>query len=336
MGQTLAGLVVVVSLLVAVPAAAEAQQPGKVYRIGVLAEEPAETYMKRRPELRSATEALRLGLQEHGWIENQNFTFVRRHTEGKAERYPIAATELAALQPDVIVTALGEPAIQALKNATTKIPIVMLVSADPVGARFATSLARPGGNITGMSILAPDTGAKRLELLKKAIPHATRVAVLWNEAYPIKTTELRHTEEAAARLKIRLHPIAIRDAADLPRAFSMITSHSPDALVVFSDPLTVSNLRQIVEYAAVQRLPLVSEVREFAERGGLMTYGANLADLIRGASRHVDKILKGAKPADLPIEQPTKFELVINLATAKALGLAVPRVLILQADQVIQ
>src|SRR5262245_44188941 len=194
MAQTLAGLVVAVSLRVAMPPAVEAQQPGKVYRIGVLAEEPAETYEKRRPGLRPVSEALRLGLRDHGWIENQNFTFVRRYTEGRAERYPIAANELVALQPDVIVTSLGEPGIQALKNATQTIPIVMLISADPVGAGFAASLARPGGNITGMSILAPDTGAKRLELLKEAIPHATRVAVLWNEAYDTQAKERRPTE----------------------------------------------------------------------------------------------------------------------------------------------
>jgi putative ABC transport system substrate-binding protein len=281
-------------------------------------------------------EALRVGLRDHGWIENENFVFVRRETEGKLERYPLVAAELVALRPDVIVTALGDPAVQALKNATTTIPIVMQVSADPVGSGLVASLARPGGNITGMSILAPEVSGKRLALLKETVPRLARVAVLWNAADPGKAAELRNTETAAKVLKLTVQPVAVRDAGDLPHALSTITSHRPEAIVVFADPLTVTNAQQIIGYATQQRLPLISELRLFAEAGALMSYGASLADMLRRSAAYVDKILRGARPGDLPVEQPTKFEFVINLKTAKALGFTIPPSLLARADQVIE
>ena len=316
--------------LLAAPLAAEAQPAGKVYRIGWLASK-----LLTDPETQALAEAFAQGLRSHGWIEGENITIVRRYAEGP-ERYPAVAAELATLRPHVIVTALGEPAIVALKNATSTIPIVMLVSADPVGTGLVASLARPGGNITGMSILAPEMGGKRLEILKQAVPKAVRVAVLWNTAYQGKAAELRDTQAAAAALKITLEPLEVREPRDFDRVLSISARHRPDAMVVFSDPLTVSHRRQIIEHATKFRLPMISELREFAKAGALMSYGASIADLFRRAAGHVDKILKGAKPADLPIEQPTTFELVINLKTAKALGLTIPQSLLGRADEIIQ
>ena len=246
------------------------------------------------------------------------------------------AHELVALRPDVIVTGLGEPAVLALKNATKTIPIVMLVSADPVGAGLVASLSRPGGNVTGMSILAAEMGGKRLEILKLALPRATRVTVLWNAAYQGKADEFKDTQATAIALKVTLTSIEIRGSGDIGPALSMIGKDRTDAIVVFADPLTVSHRHQITEQALKLRLPMISELREFAQAGALISYGASLPDLFHRAAGYVDKILKGAKPADLPVEQPTKFELVINLKTAKAIGLTIPPSLLARADQVIE
>jgi putative tryptophan/tyrosine transport system substrate-binding protein len=317
-------------VLLAAPLAADAQQAGKVYRIGMLAAKVLPD-----PEFQALSDQFTQGLRSHGWIEGQNITIVRRFAEG-LERYPAVAAELATLRPDVIVTGLGEPAIAALKNATTTIPIVMLVSADPVGAGLVASLARPGGNITGMSILAPEMGGKRLEILKRAVPGAARVAVLWNTAYQGKAAEFRDTQATAVALKVTLQSVEVRERGDFDRNLSIIGRHRPDAMVVFSDPLTISHRRQIIEYTTKFRLPMISEVREFAQAGALMSYGANLADLFWRAAGHVDKILKGARPADIPVEQPTKFELVINLKTAKALGLTIPQSVLGRADEIVQ
>jgi len=212
----------------------------------------------------------------------------------------------------------------------------MLVAADPVGTGLVANLARPGGNVTGMSILAPELGGKRLAILKEALGTVSRVAVLWNAAYPGKAAELKDTEATAAALKVTLQAVEIRGASDFRRAFETLGRYRPDALVAFSDPLTMANRQQIVDYTTRQRLPMISELRQFAAAGALMSYGANLADLFRRAAGHVDKILKGVKPGDLPVEQPTKFELVINLKTAKALGLAIPPSVLARADQVIE
>jgi putative ABC transport system substrate-binding protein len=311
---------------------AEAQQARKVARIGVLAEAP----LRDDPQSRGLWEAFTEGLRDGGWIENQNVIFERRNAVDGQDRYSRPAAELVALQPDVIVTGLGEPGILALRKATTRIPIVMLVAADPVGTGLVANLARPGGNVTGMSILASEMGGKRLAMLKEAVPTATRVAVLWNAAYPGKAAEFRDSEATAAALKVTLLSVEVRGATDFPRAFAILGRDRPDAMVTFSDPLTVANRQHIVQYATQQRLPMISEIRLFVETGGFMSYGASLASLFRRAAGHVDKILKGAKPADLPVEQPSKFELVINLKTAKALGLTIPQSLLGRADEVIQ
>src|SRR5262249_5703639 len=252
------------------------------------------------------------------------------------DRYSRPAAELATLHPDAIVTGQGEPAILALKKATTTVPIVMLLAADPVGTGLVASLARPGANVTGMSLLAPDLGGKRLAMLKEAVAAASRVAGLWNAAYPGKRAEYRDSEATAAALKVTLHSVEVRGPDDFDRAFSNLGRYHPDALLTFADPLTVSNRRQIIDYAIRQHLPMMSELRQFVAAGALMSYGASLVDLFRRAAGHVDRILRGAKPADLPVEQPTKFELIINLKTAKALGLTIPPSLLLRADQVIE
>ena len=317
--------------VLAAPVAAGAQQSGRIARIGVLAMPVADD-----PEFRTLWGSFMEGLHDHGWMETQNVIFERRNVVEGEERYSRPAAELAALQPDIIVSGLGEPAILALKKATTRIPIVMLVAADPVSTGLVANLARPGGNVTGMSLLAPELGGKRLAILKEAVGTMSRVAVLWNTAYPGKRAEFRDSETTAAALKLSLHSIEVRGPSDFQGAFSAIGRYHPDALMTFADPLTVSNRRQIVDYATQHRLPMSSELRQFVAAGALMSYGASLADLFRRAAGHVDKILKGAKPADLPVEQPTKFELVINLKTAKALGLTIPPSLLLRADQVIE
>jgi len=339
-GPAVAVTVTKLSLMVAVSIlgaslAAEAQPAGKVYRIGELSGYPPARYAKERPWA-DQWAAFVQGLRAHGWIENQNFVFESRYTEGRVERRAQLARELVALRPDVLVVTEGEPGIRALKAATTTIPIVMMVAADPVGAGLVSSLARPGGNVTGMSILAPPVGGKRLGLLREAIPTIANVAVLWNAGDPAKGLEWKDTQIAANALGVRLQSVEVRGQADFDTAFRTIAQARPDALIVFSEPLTLRHQRSIVDFSAKNRLPLISEIREFAYAGGLMAYGASLADLFLRSATYVDKILKGAKPADLPVEQPTKFELVINLKTAKALGLTIPPSLLLRADQVIQ
>jgi putative ABC transport system substrate-binding protein len=268
-------------------------------------------------------------------VEGQNIAIEERWAEGRPERFPALAAELVRLSVDVLVGG-GNQAIQALRHATSTIPIVMAVSSDPVGVGLVTSLARPGGNITGVSIQAAEVGGKRLELLKEAVPRASRVAVLWNAADASKTSELHDTQVAAHAFGMTLYSAEVRGPNDFDSAFAVILRERPDALLTFSDPLTLNHQRRIVDFAARHRLPLMSEAKEFAEAGGLMTYGASLPALVRRAAYYVDRILKGSKPADLPVERPTKFELVLNLKTAKALGITMPPSLLLLADEVIQ
>jgi len=323
----------VTGALLAAPLAAGAQQAAK-YRIGLLALTtlgPAA----RDSATRELLEAFPEGLRSYGWIQNQNITIERRYADGP-ERYPEVASELVALRPDVLATGLGEPAVLALKDATKTIPIVMLVSADPVRAGLVASLSHPGGNVTGMSILAAEMGGKRLEILKQALPRAARVTVLWNAAYQGKSDEFQDTQATAVALKVTLKSIEIRGTQDIEPALSTLGRDRPDAIVVFADPLTAAHRRRFTEQALKLRLPMISELREFTQAGALLSYGASLPDLFRRAAGLVDKILRGAKPADLPVEQPTKFELVINLKTAKALGLTIPPSLLARADQVIE
>jgi len=303
-----------------------AQQGGRKYVIGRFsagsATEPLNDVM---------TEALR----ELGWVEGENVVFERRYAENRLERLPELAADLVRLKVDVIVAA-GTLAPLAAKRTTSTIPIVMASCGDPLGTGLVASLARPGGNVTGMSLMAPDVGGKRLELLRDILPNLTRVAVLWDSANPYTTIGFNETEVAARTLGVEVQSLEVRSPDDFDRAFEAAQQQHPDALVTVDDPLTLNHLKRIVDFTAVQRLPSVHVAREFAAAGGLVSYGTNMADVIRRAAGYVDKILKGAKPADLPVPQPTKFELVINLKTAKALGVTIPPSLLARADEVIE
>jgi putative ABC transport system substrate-binding protein len=314
--------------LLAAPLAAEAQPAAKIARIGWL-------NLAGGPHL---PEAFRQGLRDLGYVEGRNLVIEYRNAEGKPERLPALAAELVALKVDVIVAPLT-PAALAAKQATRTLPIVFTTAADPVTSGLVTNLARPGGNVTGLSILAPELIGKRLELLTQAVPGVNRVAVLWQPgAYGERTEKdnLKAAEVAARALGVRLQFVEARGPADFDRAFSEMTRVRADALTVLPSPTFNTERRRLVDLAAKNRLPAVYEWREYVEAGGLMAYGPNLADLFRRAATYVNKILKGAKPADLPVEQPNKFELVINLRTAKALGLTIPPSLLGRADEVIQ
>jgi putative ABC transport system substrate-binding protein len=245
------------------------------------------------------------------------------------------AADLVRLKVDVIVAG-GTLAPLAAKRATSTIPIVMASAGDRLGSGLVASLARPGGNVTGMSLMAPDLGGKRLELLREILPGLTRVAVLWNSANPYSAIGFKETQSAARTLGVEVQSLEVRSPDDFDRAFEAAQRQHPDALVTVDDPLTLGHLKLIVDFTAGQRLPSVHVAKEFAAAGGLVSYAANIPDVLRRAAGYVDKILKGAKPADLPVQQPTKFELVINLKTAKALGLEIPDKLLALADQVIE
>jgi putative ABC transport system substrate-binding protein len=322
---TLAG-----SLLTA-PLAAEAQQAAKVARIGYLV-----TNLAANPGQR---EAFLQGLRDLGYVEGGNVVIEYRSAEGKLERLPALAAELVALKVDVIVTAGGTRAALAAKQATRTLPIVFIAVGDPVTSGLVTSLARPGGNFTGLSLLFPELVGKCLEQLKQAVPGVSRVAVLWEPGAVGERTEkdnLKGAEVAARALGVRLQFVEARGPADFDRAFSDMTRARAGALTVLGTPMFASERRRLVGLAAKNRLPTMYPLREFVDAGGLMAYGPNLPDLFRRAATYVDKILKGAKPAELPVEQPTKFEFVINLKTAKALGLTIPPSLLGRADEVIQ
>jgi putative ABC transport system substrate-binding protein len=316
--------------LLAAPLAAEAQQAAKIARIGYLA-----TNLAGAPHL---PEAFRQGLRDLGYVEGRNVVIEYRDAEGKFERLPALAAELVALKVDVIV-APTTPAALAAKQATRTLPIVFTVAADPVTSGLVTSLARPGGNVTGSSILTPELVGKWLELLKQAVPGVSRVAVLWHPGgFPERTEKdmLKAAEVAGRALGVQLQLVEARGPEDFDRAFSDMTRTRAGALTVLATTMLLIDRRRLVELAAKNRLPAVYPFREFVDAGGLMAYGPNVADLYRRAATYVDKILKGAKPADLPVEQPTKFELVINVKTARALGLTIPQSLLLRADEVIQ
>ena len=314
----------------AVPLAAAAQHAAKVARIGYLTGNLAA-----RPHL---LEAFRQGLRDVGYVEGRNFVSEYRDAEEKLERLPALAAELVALKVDVIV-ASGTLAALAAKQATRTLPIVFSPAGDPVGSGLVTSLARPGGNVTGLSAFAPELVGKRLELLKQAVPGVSRVAVLWQPGAFGERTEkdtLKRAEVAARDLSVPLQFVEARAPADFAKAFSDMSRERAGALAVLGSNMFVSERRRLVDLAAEKRLPAVYSARELVDAGGLMSYGANLADLNRRAATYVDRILKGTKPADLPVEQPTKFELIINLKTAKALGLTIPQSVLGRADEVIQ
>ena len=305
----------------------EAQQPKKVPRIGYLSVTPAGP--------RPTREEFRQGLRDLGYIEGQNIAIEYRAAADRADRLPALAAELVGLKVDVIVAAASQ-AVHAAQQATKTIPIVMTSSSDPVGTGLVASLARPGGNITGLSLLSPELSGKRLELLKEIVTGVSRVAVLWNPDDPPAKLSLRETEFAAKALIVQLQILETRDPNDFESAFRAAAKGHAAALIILPAPMMNTHAKRIADFALKSRLPAISFAREFPDAGGLMSYGANLPDLYRRAAIYVDKILKGAKPADLPVEQPMKFELVINLKTAKQIGLTIPPNVLARADKVIK
>lgn len=272
-------------------------------------------------------------LRDLGWIEGRNLTLEYRYAEGRAERLPQLAADLVRRAPDLIY-ALGGDVAPFAKNATRSIPIVMAVSNDPVEAGLVASLARPGGNVTGLTFLLSDLAAKRLELLHEIAPRASRIAVLWNPEHA--DPDFKETQAAAPTLGVRIVSLEVRRPEDFDAAFQTALRERADALIVVSSRLMTRERRRILEFAAKQRLPLATGWGAWAEGGALLAYGPNIDDIVRRSAGHVDRILKGARPADLPVEQPTRFELVLNLKTAQALGLTPPPSLLLRADRVIQ
>jgi ABC-type uncharacterized transport system substrate-binding protein len=315
--------------LLAVPLAAEAQQTGKVYRVGTLGERASDAAEVQ------LWQAFRQSLRERGWIEGGNILIEQRWVEGNAARLPELADDLVRLKVDLIV-ARSSSHVRAAKAATSSIPIVFVVHGDPVGTGHVASLARPGGNITGLSLLQTDTNPKGLELLISAVPRAKRIAVLWSPENPTHTPGLKALDEARRTLGIQLQPVEVRTGADLEGAFSAMARLHAQAVLVLASHLFFAERHRVAKLASTHRLPTMFQVKEGAEAGGLMSYGPDYGDLFRRAAIYVDKILKGAKPADLPVEQASKFELVINLKTAKALGLTIPHSLLMRADQVIE
>jgi putative tryptophan/tyrosine transport system substrate-binding protein len=280
-------------------------------------------------------EDFRDALHELGYVEGKNVQLEVRWGNGEFERLPALAAELVQLKVDVIVAA-ASPSVLAARKATSTIPIVMPVSSDPVGDGLVASLAHPGGNITGLSMMAPELGEKRLQLLRETFPDASRaVAVLWNPAYAGMRARFEEAKVAAPKLGLTVRSVEVRDTRELDVAFEAVVREHPEALVL-SDPFTLSQRARIVEFAAEHRLPAIYESSDFVVVGGLMSFGPNISSLYRGAAVYVDKILKGAKPGELPIEQPTKFELVLNMKTAKALGISFPASVLLRADKLIE
>jgi len=314
--------------LMAAPRIADAQPAGKLHRIGML-----ETISMA---LNAANlEAFRQALRELGYVEGRNYIIEYRSADGRSERFPDLAAELVRLKVDVILTR-GTPAVMAAKSATGAIPVVMAASSDPVLSGVVASLARPGGNITGLSSIVHEVSGKRLELIREVVPGVSRIAVLFIMNNAAEALQWKETEIAASSLRVQVQLLDVRKAGDFGRAFDAAIKQRAGALVVGLDTLTQTNHRFIVDLAAKHRLPTIYGTREFVDAGGLMGYGVSYPDLYRRAATYVDKILKGAKPADLPVEQPTKFDLVINLKTAKALGLTIPPSLLARADEVIE
>jgi putative tryptophan/tyrosine transport system substrate-binding protein len=311
----------------AIPLAVEAQPAGKPWRIGYLPSSSAERE-------RTRVAAFQQGLRELGYLEGKSILIEPRYAGGEFEKLPELAAGLARLKVDVFVVA-GAPAAHAAKKASTVIPIVMTAVADPVGMGLVASLARPGGSITGLSDFNTGVVVKRLELLREVAPSVSRVAVLLNPTNPSNSPQMKLTQAAAATLALTLLAFEAKRADEIDRAFLAMKTERPGALIVIGDPLLGTHAKRIVELSTRNRLPAIYWTREFPDAGGLMSYGTNMEGLWRQAATYVDKILKGAKPSDLPVEQPTTFELVINLKAAKALGITIPHSLLLRADQVI-
>jgi putative ABC transport system substrate-binding protein len=314
--------------LLARPLAVGAQQPEKLYRIGMLERTSIATNAAN-------LDGFRQGLRDLGYVEGKTFVIEYRSADGHDERFPSLATELVRAKVDLILTR-GTPAALAAKSATRTIPVVMAASGDPVGSGLVASLGHPGGNVTGLSLFNVEIYAKRVELLRELVPRLTRIAGLFNMSNPVLPLQWKEVERAARSLGIQPQLLDVRRPEDLPRAFDAAAKQRAEALVVGLDGVTQGNLRLIAELAAKQRLPSIYGAKEYVDFGGLITYGASDLHMYHRAATFVDKIFKGAKPADLAVEQPTKFELVINLKTAKALGLTISPSLLLRANQVIE
>jgi putative ABC transport system substrate-binding protein len=312
--------------LLVTPLAARAQQAGKVYRIGILEAIPAS-------QNAANLAALRKGLREMGYVEGRNLIIEYRSADGRAERFPDLTSELVRLKVDLIVTR-GTPAARAAKNVTETIPVVMATMGDP--RAIVASFARPGGNITGVTTFSTELTAKRIELLKELVPNFSRVALLHNMGNPAAPPEWEETKMAARSLGLQAELLDVRSQGDLGRAFELAVRQHVDALLIGADGLTQLHQQKIIDLVARNRLPAAYAAREFVQAGGLIAYGVNYPDLYFRLASFVDKIFKGAKPGELPVEQPAKFELVINLKTAKALGLTIPQSLLLRADEVLQ
>jgi len=322
----LIGLAVVLTLtLILAPLALDGQQTGKVWRIGVL--------LNLYPPEADPPKAFGQGLRDLGYVEGRNLIIDWRYQLDR-DRLPALATELVRLKPDVIVADVTS-AVRAAMQATSTIPIVMTSSADAIGGRLVDNLARPGGNVTGLTMMLAEMSAKRLQLLKEAVPTLSRVAVLWDPASPFHQAMLKEIAAAAPPLRLQPVVIAVRGRDDFGDAFSEIMKGHVDAVFV-SETMTPTARRQLVDFAAQRRLPTMFNNKDYVAIGGLISYAPNFSEMFRQGAAYVDKILKGAKPADLPVEQPTKFELVINLKTAKALGLTIPQSILVRADHVIQ
>jgi putative ABC transport system substrate-binding protein len=310
------------------PLASHAQRPEKVHRIGFLGNSTAVLETNLIAPFRD-------GLRALGYDEGRNVEIVFRWAEGKYDRFPALVDELVADKVDVLVTA-GTPATQAVKRATAVVPLVMIAVGDPVGTGIVSSLARPDGNITGLSSIAPDLEGKRLELLREIVPQLSRVTYFLNPTNAFHTVSVHQAIAAAQTLNISLQPLEVRKSEDLDPAFATITKEKPDALLILADRVFLHNRQSLMDFATQQKLPSVNAYRELVEAGGLMSYGPSYEDMHRRAAIYVDKILKGAKPGDLPIEQPTKFNLLVNLKAAKALGVVVPPTLLARADEVLE
>jgi putative ABC transport system substrate-binding protein len=316
------------ALLFALCSSAEAQQLTKVPRIGFLGASSASVLAAR-------IEAFRQGLRDLGYVEGKNIVIEWRSAEGKLDRLPALAAELVRLKVDVIVTT-GPAPTRPAKEATSTIPIVMAFDNDPVGNGFVASLARPGGNITGLSTLAPEISGKQLEVLKEIVPRLSRVAVLGSSTTPGNAQSLKETELAAGAFGVKVQYLDVRDPKDIDTAFRATGKGRADAILVLTSPVFNPYRTEIADLAVKNRLPAIYSTPEFVEDGGLMTYGVSLTDLYRRAATYVDKILKGAKPVDLPVEQPIKFEFIINLKAAKQIGLTIPPNVLARADRVIK
>src|SRR5215831_15547779 len=329
--RTIIGFIITCTLgcLCAAPLAAHAQQPTHVHRIGWL----SSTTLERDRNVYVA--AFLEGMRALGYVEGQHLVIEYRRAEGQYERFPALAAELVHRKVDVLMVA-GTAAALAAKHTTTTIPIVMMNAGDPVGSGLVASLARPGGNVTGLAVMDSEVVGKQLEFLKDVLPTVSRVAVLWNPASQGHTRMVREAEVAAPAVGVQLHLQEARSPDAFDRAFAALTSAHAEALLVFGDAMLLQHRSRLAALAATRHLPTMYNLREFVEAGGLLSYGTSLPDTWRRAATYVDKILKGAKPTDLPVEQPTKFELVINLKTAKALGLTIPPSLLLLAGEVIQ